>query len=208
MSLSLQQLLTMKQTIEVLAGERGDPEKAAIRMIYLKQLQDLVTRISMQANGIQSKIVVLDQNLQTTQQTIAFIQSDVDDLSTDVLNLQADLATVQSGLGDANADLAQLNSDIASIQIAISNLATLESDVDTLQTNVSTLQTNVSSLQTGQSNLSNEVSEIKSDVTLVNIPTMQQGNVSAAPTAAEFNTLVADVTALRTALSSLKTAIM
>ena len=102
----------------------------------------------------------------------------------------------------------QLNSDIASIQNAISNLATLESDVDTLQTNVSTLQTNVSSLQTGQSNLSNEVSAIKSDVTLVNIPTMQQGNVSAAPTAAEFNTLVADVAALRTALSSLKTAIM
>lgn len=194
MSLSLQQLLTMKQTIEVLAGERGDPEKAAIRMIYLKQVQDLVTRISMQTNGIQSKITVLDQNLQTTQQTVAFIQSD--------------LATIQSGLGDANADLAQLNSDIASIQIAISNLATLESDVDTLQTNVSTLQTNVSSLQTGQSNLSNEVSAIKSDVTLVNIPTMQQGNVSAAPTAAEFNTLVADVAALRTALSSLKTAIM
>ena len=194
MSLSLQQLLTMKQTIEVLAGERGDPEKAAIRMIYLKQVQDLVTRISMQTNGIQSKITVLDQNLQTTQQTIAFIQSDVDDLSTDVVNLQAGLAAVQSGLGDANADLAQLNSDIASIQIAISNLATL--------------QTNVSSLQTGQSNLSNEVSAIKSDVTLVNIPTMQQGNVSAAPTAAEFNTLVADVAALRTALSNLKTAIM
>ena len=194
MALSLQQLLTMKQTIEVLAGERGDPEKAAIRMIYLKQVQDLVTRISMQTNGIQSKITVLDQNLQTTQQTVAFIQGDVDDLSTDVVNLQTTLATVQSGLGDANADLAQLNSDIASIQIAISNLATL--------------QTNVSSLQTGQSNLSNEVGTIKSDVTLVNIPTMQQGNVSAAPTAAEFNTLVADVAALRTALSNLKTAIM
>lgn len=187
MSLSLQQLLTMKQTIEVLAGERGDPEKAAIRMIYLKQVQDLITRISMQTNGIQSKITVLDQNLQTTQQAVAL---------------------VQSGLGDANADLTQLNSDIASIQIAISNLATLESDVDTLQTNVSTLQTNVSSLQTGQSNLSNEVSTIKSDVTLVNIPTMQQGNVSAPPTAAEFNTLVADVAALRTALSSLKNAIL
>ena len=73
---------------------------------------------------------------------------------------------------------------------------------------VDQLQLDVGNLQTAQANTQSEVTQIKTDVTAVEIPTMSQGNVAAPPTAAQFNNLVSDVAALRTALLSMKTAIL
>ena len=104
-------------------------------------------------------------------------------------------------MSDANDNLDSLESDIIQLQQDVTGLSGVIADVDQLQLDVG-------SLQTAQTNTQSEVTQIKTDVTAVTIPTMSQGAVSAPPTSAEFNNLVSDVAALRTALLSMKTAIL
>lgn len=187
MSLSLQQLLTMKQTIEVLAGERGDPEKAAIRMIYLKNLQELIGKLKGETTDLQLSLDVLNADLDATQSqlstlqtNVGFLQSDVDTAQADITGLQGSISTIQTDISNANASLSQINSDIATIQTEIGGLAGLETRFNTLQ----------------------------SDVNAVSIPNATATTIAATPTEAQYNALLADVNALRTALTNLKNAIL
>lgn len=192
--LSQQELLIIKQKVEILSGERGSPEQAAIRMIYLARLQELIGKLSQSATDVQlvvDKLTVdvgsVQAAIQSVQTDVTYIQTDVVDLKDDVVLLTTNIAQVQSGLASATIDLAALEQSIVDIQTDIGGLSGLPATVAALQLNVNT---------------------IKSDVTAVVIPVMSQGAVSGAPTQSEFNNLVGDVAALRAAIANIRTAIM
>lgn len=208
MATANQEFLIIKQKVEVLAGERGDPRQAAIRMIYLSQLQELISKLtksttSMQAlvSALNADVVGVRGDVLIVQESVAHVQADVGGLQDDVIQVTSNVAIIQQSLSDANEDLETLQLEIGNLQTEVNGLAGVTAEVDQLQLDVGTLQT-------GQTNLTNTVNGIQSDVTAVPIPTMSQGTVAAPPTAAEFNNLVSDVAALRTALLSMKTAIM
>lgn len=192
--LSQQELLIIKQKVEILSGERGSPEQAAIRMIYLARLQELIGKLSQSATDVQlvvDKLTVdvgsVQTAIQSVQTDVTYIQTDVVDLKDDVVLLTTNIAQVQSDLASATIDLAALEQSIVDIQTGIGGLSGLPATVTALQLNVNT---------------------IKSDVTAVVIPVMNQGAVSGAPTQSEFNNLVGDVAALRAAIANIRTAIM
>ena len=192
--LSQQELLIIKQKVEILSGERGSPEQAAIRMIYLARLQELIGKLSQSATDVQlvvDKLTVdvgsVQTAIQSVQTDVTYIQTDVVDLKDDVVLLTTNIAQVQSDLASATIDLAALEQSIVDIQTNIGGLSGLPATVTALQLNVNT---------------------IKSDVTAVVIPVMSQGAVSGAPTQSEFNSLVGDVAALRAAIANIRTAIM
>lgn len=192
--LSQQELLVLKQKVEVLAGERGDPRNYAIRMIYLTQLQELIGKLSKSASAVQVMVDALATDIQDLGQDVTTVQGDVAALQVDVGGLQGavvqisgDIALVQQGLDDANNDLSGLEQDIIDLQIDIGSLADLPDEVALVK---------------------GSVNSIKTDVTAVVIPNMSQGAVAAAPTAAQFNALVDDVASLRQALASMKAAII
>ena len=187
MQINMNDVRILKEKLEILAGERGDPQLAAIRMRVLSQLQDLIGKLRISATDLQNDIDVLDQSLQSTQSqlntvqaNVGTLQSDVAALDSSVATLQGDIATIQTDLGTAQATLAQLDADITALQTDVGGLATLSDNFDQIQT----------------------------DVTAVSIPGATQGAVAVPPTAAEFNQLLSDVNALRTALTDLKNAIV
>lgn len=208
MATANQEFLIIKQKVEVLAGERGDPRQAAIRMIYLSQLQELISKLTKSTTSLQDMVSALNADVVgvrgdvlIVQESVAHVQADVGGLQDDVIQVTSDVAIIQQSLSDANKDLETLQLEIGNLQTEVNGLAGVTAEVDQLQLDVGTLQT-------GQTNLTNTVNGIQSDVTAVPIPAMSQGTVSAPPTAAEFNNLVSDVAALRTALLSIKTAIL
>ena len=180
MSLNVNEWRILKEKIEVLAGERGDPQKAAIRMAYIKSLQELIGNLRGSTLGLQQNIDALNVEFNNTQALVGFLQADVDSAQADITSLQSNISTIQTDLSNATASLTQLNNDIAAIQTEINGLAGLEARLDTLQ----------------------------SDVSAVAIPAATATAVSAAPTAAQYNVLLDDVNALRTALTDLKNAIL
>ncbi len=187
MQISMNDLRILKEKLEILTGERGDPQLAAIRMRVLGQLQELISKLRISATDLQNDINTLDQGLQSTQSQLNTVQTDVatldgnvNTLQSSVTALQGDIASIQTDLSTAQTTLTQLDADIAALQTDVGGLATLSGNFDQIQT----------------------------DVTAVSIPGATQGTVAAAPTAAEFNQLLSDVNALRTALTNLKNAII
>ena len=81
MATANQEFLIIKQKVEVLAGERGDPRQAAIRMIYLSQLQNLIGKLTKSTNDLQD--------------LVSKINEDVIDIRADVTLVQGDVATIQ-----------------------------------------------------------------------------------------------------------------
>lgn len=203
-----QEILTMKERLEELAGIRGDKRKAAIRMIYLTQLQELISKLTKTTidlqnlvSDINTDVLEIRDDVTIIEGDISHLQADVGGLQGDVVQITGDIAVIQQGIADANQDLDNLQLEIGDLQTEVNGLAGVTAEVDQLQIDVGTLQT-------GQANLSNDVNGIKTDVNAVSIPTMSQGSVAEAPTAAQFNALVSDVAALRQALASIKTAII
>lgn len=186
-SINIQEWQTLKEKVEILAGERGNPEFAAIRVRVLGQLQELISKLRISAKDLQNDINTIDQNLQGTQtqldtleSSVTFLQNDVNAVQTDVTTLQTDISTIQTGLSTAQTTLTQLDADIATLQSDVGGLATLSTRFDQMQT----------------------------DVTGVSIPSPAQGTIAAAPTAAQFNGLVSDIAALTNAVTALKNAII
>ena len=187
MQINMNDLRILKEKLEILTGERGDPQLAAIRMRVLGQLQELISKLRISATDLQNDINTLDQGLQSTQSQLNTVQTDVasldgnvNTLQSSVTTLQGDISAIQTDLSTAQTTLTQLDADIAALQTDVGGLATLSNNFDQIQT----------------------------DVTAVSIPGATQGTVAAPPTAAEFNQLLSNVNALRTALTDLKNAII
>lgn len=185
-SQNFQEWQKIKELVEVLAGLRGDPSKAAIRMAKIGQLNELIGSLKGSATDVQQKLSVLNEQVASTlqqvgtlQNTVNFLQNDVDGVQQDVIGLQENVANIQQELSDAQLDLGAINQQISDIQQDLSGLSDVKNRLDTLQ----------------------------ADVGAVSVPAMTQGPVAAPPTAAQFNALVTDVGNLRQALLDLISAI-
>lgn len=183
---NFQEWQKIKELVEQLAGLRGDPTKAAIRMAKIGQLNELIGSLKGSAVDVQQKVNTLDQQVANTvqqvgtlQNTVNFLQNDVDGVQQDVIGLQNDVGTIQQGLSDAQLDLDTINQQIADIQLDLSGLSDVKNRLDTLQADVGT----------------------------VSVPALTSAPVSAPPTAAQFNAVVTDLGNLRQALLDLISAI-
>lgn len=191
---NLQEWQILKEKVEILAGERGDPNLAAIRVRVLGQLQELISKLRISATDLQNDINTLDQSLQSTQSQLNTVQTNVGTLQTDVAALDSDVSTLQGNVTTLQGEIATVQTDLNTAQ---TTLTQLDADIAALQTDVGGLAT-----------LSDNFDQIQMDVTAVSIPGATQVTVAAPPTAAEFNQLLSDVNALRTALTNLKNAII
>ena len=180
MQINMNDLRILKEKLEILTGERGDPQLAAIRMRVLGQLQELISKLRISATELQNDINTLDLGLQGTQLQLDTVQSNVGTLQSSVTTIQGDIASIQTDLSTAQTTLSQLDADITALQTDVGGLATLSTRFDQMQT----------------------------DVTGVSIPSPAQGTIAAAPTAAQFNGLVSDIAALTNAVTALKNAII
>lgn len=194
MQINMNDLRIIKEKLEILTGERGDPQLAAIRVRVLGQLQELISKLRISAIDLQNNIDTLDQSLQNTQSQLDTVQSNVGTLQTDVAALDSDVSTLQGNVTTLQGEIATVQTDLSTAQ---TTLTQLDADIAALQTDVGGLAT-----------LSDNFDQMQTDVTAVTIPGATQGNVAAPPTAAEFNQLLSDVNALRTALTNLKNAII
>ena len=194
MQINMNDLRILKEKLEILTGERGDPQLAAIRMRVLGQLQELISKLRISTTDLQNDINTLDQNLQVTQSQLDTVQTNVGTLQNDVAALDGNVSTLQSSVTVLQGDIATIQTDLSTAQ---TTLTQLDADIAALQTDVGGLAT-----------LSNNFDQIQMDVTAVSIPGATQVTVAAPPTAAEFNQLLSDVNALRTALTNLKNAII
>ena len=173
MATANQEFLIIKQKVEVLAGERGDPRQAAIRMIYIDKLQELVERLSISTINM--------------QKVIGGLNTDVSGIVTSIDKIEVDLKSAQDGLLEINNELAILKDNLDTLNGLPDELEIVKGSVDSV---------------------TNEVSTLKQDVSLVIVPAMNQGNIAAAPTAEQFNNMVADVGNLRSAIIAIKDAIV
>lgn len=194
MQINMNDLRILKEKLEILTGERGDPQLAAIRVRALGQLQELISKLRISATDLQNDINTLDQSLQSTQSQLNTVQTNVGTLQTDVAALDGNVSTLQGNVTSLQSDIAAIQTDLSTAQ---TTLAQLDADIAALQTDVGGLAT-----------LSDNFDQIQMDVTAVSIPGATQVTVAAPPTAAEFNQLLSDVNALRTALTNLKNAII
>lgn len=194
MQINMNDLRILKEKLEILTGERGDPQLAAIRVRVLGQLQELISKLRISAIDLQNNIDTLDQSLQNTQSQLDTVQSNVGTLQTDVAALDSDVSTLQGNVTTLQGEIATVQTDLNTAQ---TTLTQLDADIAALQTDVGGLAT-----------LSDNFDQIQMDVTAVSIPGATQVTVAAPPTAAEFNQLLSDVNALRTALTDLKNAII
>ena len=194
MQINMNDLRILKEKLEILTGERGDPQLAAIRVRALGQLQELISKLRISATDLQNDINTLDQNLQGTQSQLDTVQTNVGTLQTDVAALDGNVSTLQGNVTSLQSDIAAIQTDLSTAQTTLSQL---DADISALQTDVGGLAT-----------LSNNFDQIQMDVTAVSIPVATQVTIAAPPTAAEFNQLLSDVNALRTALTNLKNAII
>jgi len=194
MQINMNDLRILKEKLEILTGERGDPNLAAIRVRVLGQLQELISKLRISATDLQNDINTLDQSLQSTQSQLNTVQTNVGTLQTDVAALDGNVSTLQGNVTALQSDIAAIQTDLSTAQTTLSQL---DADIAALQTNVGGLAT-----------LSDNFDQIQTDVTAVSIPGATQGAVAAPPTAAEFNQLLSDVNALRTALTNMKNAII
>lgn len=194
MQINMNDLRILKEKLEILTGERGDPQLAAIRVRVLGQLQELISKLRISATELQNDINTLDLGLQSTQSQLDTVQTNVGTLQTDVAALDGNVSTLQSSVTTLQGDIATIQTDLSTAQTTLSQL---DADIAALQTDVG-----------GFATLSDNFDQIQTDVTAVSIPGATQGAVAAPPTAAEFNQLLSDVNALRTALTDLKNAII
>lgn len=194
MQINMNDVRILKEKLEILTGERGDPQLAAIRVRALGQLQELISKLRISATDLQNDINTLDQSLQSTQSQLYTVQTNVGTLQNDVVALDGNVSTLQSSVTALQGDIATIQTDLSTAQ---TTLTQLYADIATLQADVGGLAT-----------LSTRFDQMQTDVTGVSIPSPAQGTIAAAPTAAQFNGLVSDIAALTNAVTALKNAII
>lgn len=166
----------LKEKVEILNGERGDRNKAALRRSDLSQIQTLLAFLRQNGGDMTATIAAMQQS---------------------IVSVQAALNTAQQAISDLNIDLGVVQSALSDAETAIS---TLQDDLETLQTGLDDLVDQVQGIET-------DLSDLKVAAAAVSIPALSSTPISSAPTDADFNTLLSDLTNVRQALSQLQAAI-
>lgn len=234
MAISDQEFRKLVEAVRTLNGEIGDPQrsKAALRRGQLLEVQKLIAEIKTGADALRRAIEKLNQDIEAInvelvqvkdrvaaaeallvqlEQSLADLQAAVTQLEGDIEALEQRAATIESTLDAASADIqvmrAELTDTTARSQANATAITALDGRMDAVENRASTLETDLSALSGTVDGIGDDLAGIKAAVGAVTIPPLTASTVAAPPTAAEYNALLADVTAMRTALVNIQSAI-
>lgn len=187
MNITPNELRRLKETVEVLAGERGDPRKAAIRMGTLGALQSLIAELKNADTSSEGTLAEMNLTLSETRRQLGDVQSSVS-------GLVSDLSELSSGSAQA---LQKIQGELLSAQQSIG----------TVQQEIGIVQQGISGLQADNDALGQQLAALIAASAAVSIPEPQQGEIEGTPTAGDFNALVQDLAGLFQVVTDLKNAI-
>lgn len=174
------------EAVGVLAGWRGDKDKtqAAVRRADLQNLDKLLGNLKGSSASIDSQLKAINQQLQTLSLNVSSLRGDVDENATDISNLQGAVQTLQQ------------------------SLATLQQTVNSHGQSITQLGTQVSTAQGTANAAKNDIDAAQARVQAVTVGDPTQGTITATPTAAQFNGLVADIRTIFDVLTEIKAAVV
>lgn len=125
-------------------------------------------------------------------------------LNADAEQLDKKIGLVNTEVTEAKDDLELLSSGLSDVQ---SGLTGAQGILIQLQNDLDAAQEQIDAIAEGSSSAQQDIDNLKLAASGVSTPTPSQPDVTAAPTAAEFNQAMADIRAVASALTALKTAI-
>lgn len=234
MAISEQTFRKLVEAVRTLNGEIGDAtrSKAALRRGELAEVQKLIAEIKLGADALRRAIEKINEDIEAINVELVQLKDRIEAAEALLAQLELDLASLQSAINALEADIAALEArasaiegtlDQASADIQVmraeltlttqsSNdnqaaIAVLDDRVDAVEGRATTLEADLSALTLTVDGIGTELTALKSNVAGVIIPALTATVVAAPPTAAEYNALLADVTAVRTALVNIQAAI-
>lgn len=172
-----------REIIEVLAGMRGEATKHALRQGTIANLQELISGLRTSAGSLSTSLKGISDAVAAAEGSIVGTQENINDLQQHAGRLDGDISGLSQQLQAALNQLGQLNRELDAAEQSIA--ATTQQ-----------AQQTASALQ-----------EIRIGAVSVSVPTQQSGQISGAPTAADFNKLVADIGGALSAIAQLKSAV-
>jgi len=190
----------LKEIVEVLNGDRGDQKKsqAALRRAQLLEVETFIATVKESAAAIR-------KSLEALVEEVRLAQGDILELTARIGNAEQNLQILEDELAELQLEVNALDGRIQSLQEQADGI---EQQLAEAQGQITAVTGDLTSLQTTVNGVRDTLNGIRTRVAGVNIPGLSSGNVSAAPTAGEYNALRADVASLRQALVDLKTAII
>ena len=171
------------EELEVLAGWRGTPQQQAMRRGDLANTQELIASLRVSAQSI-------SRDLSNINSQLSSVGGDVDQLK--------DRATA------SEQKLSSIESRITSVG---NQLGILESRIQNANDTLEETDFNLNQLSNQYQQLQSSYNDVIASVSSVTIPAIGASQISSDPTAANYNTLLNDVTNLHQAIVDLKAAI-
>lgn len=174
------------EAVGVLAGWRGDKDKtqAAVRRADLQNIDKLLGNLKGSSASIDSQLKAINQQLQTLSLNVSSLRGDVDENASDIQTLQGSVQTLQQ------------------------SLSSLQQTVNTQGQSITQLGTQVSTAQGTANAAKSDIDAAQARVQAVVVGDPTQGTITAPPTAAQFNGLVADIGTIFDVLTEIKAAIV
>lgn len=191
----------LKEKVEILNGDRGNREKAALRVGEARDLREFIANLRLGTTDIQKSLDAANVALTTLSEDLSSVQSQLDVAAEQLETATDGLAAAQATLDALEPTVEALAESLSDAEDAILALGDIAGEVDALNLTVGSLIPTVAGLGTA-------IDDIKTNAAAVTIPSATATTVAAPPTAAEHNALLDDVAGLRLALSSLKAAIV
>lgn len=199
MTISDAEFRRLKETVEILSGERGDSKKsqAALRQVQLQDVQRFITDVKDSAAAIR-------KNLEDLVGEVHEAQEDIRDLTARIGNAEDNLVILEDDLIALQGDVSALDGRIQTLQGQADDI---EGQLGQAQQQITTVTGDLTNLQDTVKGVRDMISGIRTRVGAVSVPNLSSSTVAAPPTAAEYNALQGDVAAMRQALIDLKGAI-
>lgn len=123
----------------------------------IEDIRTDITNINSSIADLDTRVTVLEgqniyQRLETAEQNIANLGSDVDALELDVSNIHMNISTIENDISDIQDDITNINGEITTINEDMSDMlddiTDIQGDVTTIRDNITNIQDDISDLQT------------------------------------------------------------
>lgn len=135
---------------------------------------------------------------------LSLLQNYISRLNTDAEQLDKKIGLVNTEVTEAKDDLELLSSGLSDVQ---SGLTGAQGILIQLQNDLDAAQEQIDAIAEGSSTAQQDINQLKAQASAVSTPAPSQADVTAPPTAADFNQAMTDMRAIASALTALKTAI-
>jgi len=189
----------LKEKVEVLNGDRGDraKSKAALRRDQLIATEKLVADLKASADALQ-------KSLSGVQASVQAAQNDLNRLVSRAAATEEQLSQVESSLTQIGSEIGQIGQQISDVS---DQAAANTGRLDSIDTQLTTIGSRRETAETSINSVSDGLSSLKTNAGAVTVQEITSSPVAAPPTAAEYNSLLDDLTSVRAALVNIQSAI-